>query len=213
MNSLPTLPTPLEQLRTFAQCLDLPIGNKKALDDKVYDKNVRMELINSMITNVVSDNLKSMLPIKLGGGISDYFFNYINHYLKKCVGVVSFDGISRDELLPILTKYAFSTNTVIFLTNELPEEYQFDNLKELFCYDKKSVNVILNWLDDNQEWQSYLSTLKTKEEKDKIERWRRGEYLLSFQAIKLLSNQKKTKNGKKSNFGCWWLVLWMKLEN
>lgn len=202
MNSLPVLPTPLEQLRAFAQCLDLPISNKKVLDDKVYDKNVRMELISSMTTEILN-NLKSMLPIKLGVDISNYFFDYVNHYLKKCVGIVSFDGISRDELLPILTKHAFSTNLVIFLTNELSEEYQFDNLKELFCYDKKSVNIILNWLDDNQEWQSYLSTLKTKEEKDKIERWRRGEYLPSFQAIKLISKQ-KSQEWEKIKF---WLLV------
>lgn len=202
MNSLPVLPTPLEQLRAFAQCLDLPISNKKALDDKVYDKNVRMELISSMTTELLN-NLKSMLPIKLGVDISNYFFDYVNHYLKKCVGIVSFDGISRDELLPILTKHAFSTNLVIFLTNDIPKEYQFDNLRELFCYDKQSVNIILNWLDENQEWQSYLSTLKTKEEKDKIERWRRGEYLPSFQAIKLISKQ-KSQEWEKIKF---WLLV------
>lgn len=188
----PILPTPLEQIRTLAQYFDLPIANKKALDDKVYDKNIRMELMLSMIAETWYEPLKSLLPITLSTTLHNHVRNYIDQYLQKFVGKIAFDCLSRDELMPILTTYYFPASAYIFLVNAIPSKYQFPDIQKLFIYENKSVNVILNWLNDSHVWKKYLSQLEAKEDKDRIERWRRGEYLPSYQAIQLLSKDKKS---------------------
>lgn len=194
MNQQPILPTPLEQIRTLAQYFDLPIKeniNKKALDDKVYDKNIRMELMRSIIAEVWHEPLKAILPTTLATNMHNILLNYFDNYLKNIVGQISFDCLSRDELMPILATYYFPASAYIFLVKAIPSEYQFSDIRQLFIYENKSVNVVLNWLNDSPVWQKYLSQLETKEDKDKIERWRRGEYLPSYQAIKLLSQDKE----------------------
>lgn len=202
MNQQPILPTPLEQVRALAQCFDLQIKekqikeniniNKKALDDKVYDKNISMELIRLIIAEVWYEPLKAILPTTLATNMHHILLNYFYNYLKNIVGQIAFDGLSRDELIPILARYYFSAHAYMFLVNTISSKYQFPDIQQLFIYENKSVNVVLNWLDDNPVWKKYLSQLEKKEDKDKIERWRRGEYLPSYQAIKLLSKDKKS---------------------
>lgn len=189
MNHVPIFPTPLEQLRVIAQYFDLPIPNKKALDDKVHDKNIRLELMWSYISETWYEPLKTLLPEELAETMNRHFCQYISNYLK-IVGDVDVSGVSRKELMDILVKYFFSKEVYLFLMNKIPEQYQFPDVTQLFDFERKSVETVLNWLKDDPTWQEYLSQLDAKEDKDRIERWRRGEYLPSFQAIKLLSKEK-----------------------
>ncbi|MCS4533303.1 ankyrin repeat domain-containing protein [Neisseria montereyensis] len=200
MKSYPIFPTPLEQLRFLAQCFDLPIKNKKALDDKAHDKNVRLELIWSFVDEIWFDQLKALLQPKalmqkdedLAEIMYRYFHEYISDYLKNIVGKTDVSGISRADLMPILIKYFFPYRAYAFLVHTLPEKYHFPEIEKLFSYEIKSVGLVLDWLDDNPTWQKYRAEIKIKEEKDKIERWRRGEFLPSYQAIKLLSKEKNS---------------------
>lgn len=202
MNHLPIFPTPLEQLRVITQYFDLPIPNKKALDDKVHDKNIRLELMWSYISETWYEPLKTLLSEELVETMNHHFCRYISNYLK-IVGNRDVSGISRNELMDILIKYFFPKEVYSFLMNKIPEQYQFPDVTQLFNYKNKSVATVLNWLENDSTWQEYLSQLDTKEDKDKIERWRRGEYLPSFQAIKLLSKE-KTHDWVKIKF---WLLI------
>lgn len=194
MSLKPIFPTPLEQLRFIAQLFDLPIKNKKALDDKVDDKNVRQELMWSFIKETWFEPLEKILPKELAEIMNRYFAQYLFRYLKGVVGQISVDGMSREELIPILAHYYFPTSVYMFLVHKIPNGIPYPRRELLLDYETKSVGMILDWLPNNfPVWQTYLDTLKTKEEKDKIERWKRGEYLPSYQAILLLKPKKLTK--------------------
>lgn len=208
MSLQPIFPTPLEQLRFIAQLFDLPIKNKKALDDKVDDKNVRQELMWSFIKETWFEPLEKILPKELAEIMNRYFAQYLFRYLKGVVGQISVDGMSREELMPILAHYFFSTGAYMFLAHEIPDDMPYPRLELLLDYETKSVGMILDWLNDFPVWQNYLDTLKTKEEKDKIERWKRGEYLPSYQAILLLKPKKLTKK-EQYDWGviAFWLLI------
>lgn len=209
MSLQPIFPTPLEQLRFIAQLFDLPIKNKKALDDKVDDKNVRQELMWSFIKETWFEPLEKILPKELAEIMNRYFAQYLFRYLKGVVGQISVDGMSRDELMPILAHYFFSTGAYMFLAHEIPDDIPYPRLELLLDYETKSVGMILDWLPNNfPVWRTYLGTLQTKEEKDKIERWKRGEYLPSYQAILLLKPKKLTKE-EEYDWGiiAFWLLI------
>lgn len=208
MNHLSIFPTPLEQLRVIAQYFDLTIPNKKALDDKAHDKNMRLELMWSYINDTWYKPLKTLLPDELAESMNRHFCRYISHYLKM-VGDVDVSGVSRKELMDILIKYFFPADIYLFLMDGIPSQYQFPDVIQLFNYERKSVETVLNWLKDDPTWYEYLSQLDKKEDKDRIERWRRGEYLPSFQAIKLLSKE-KTHDWVKIKF---WLLIARALDD
>lgn len=185
-NTKSVFPTVLEQLRYLAKAFDLPIKSlKKELDDSVCNKTMPLKKQQYFIDEVWYKSIKKLLP-NIGGNfnLTQYFEDYL-----ALVGNINVDGLSRDELMPILAKYAFAPITYKLALIHLPKEYNFPDIANLFMQDKRSVETVFGWLENNFYWQSYIKGLD-RDDKNKLGRWKRGEYLYSYTELKSLYDEK-----------------------
>ena len=186
-NTKSLFPTPLENLRFLAQLCDLPVKNKKELDDIVYNKTIHPNKLNRIVNEIWYDNVKELFPDEIVKTTSNAIIHYFHSYLD-LVGEVAVDGLDRDKLQSILISFYFSIVTHQFLIQCIPEKYFFPNIESLIDYKKDSVKTILTHLKENNHlWQEYINKLD-RDEKNKLGRWERGEYLFSYQELKLLGD-------------------------
>lgn len=194
MSELTIFPTPLEQLRYLTQLFDLSFKNsKKSLDDKAHDKNVPWTYIESMIKKVLREPLAAILDNEIALLIERNFKIYLDHYRKDFVASETVTNVSRKELMPILAKYYFPWVIYELFTRYFSlDDTNFGQFAEFFNPDTSSIEFTLSRLDKVGAWQQYYSKMNDKE-KDRIGRWRRGEYLPKPDKIGALNSNDKSK--------------------
>ena len=112
-NTKSLFPTPLENLRFLAQLCDLPVKNKKELDDIVYNKTIHPNKLNRIVNEIWYDNVKEVFPDEIVKTTSNAIIHHFHSYLD-LVGEVAVDGLDRDKLQSILISFYFSSvNKVI----------------------------------------------------------------------------------------------------
>lgn len=199
-NTSSAFPTVLEQLRNLASFFDLPIKkSKKELDELVYNKTIHPKKQQRFINDVWQEPINKLLP-EIGK-----YFTLIEHFsdYQSMVAHISVDGLNRDELIPILAKYYFAPAAYWFIAFRLPEYYRFPDISDLLTLDKYSVETVFNWLEQDPVWQEYITSLD-KDGKDKLNRWKRCEFLYSYQEIIRLGN--KTNKMVWEKIKCWLLI-------
>lgn len=205
MDKLETaFPTIQELIRDLAQLLDLSFVNKKGLDDKIQDSSITKAWLTGYQTEI-DKQLMKILPPEITELIQKYIRNVLDEYLINIVGKIDVEGLHRSEVKKLLTGSYFPYRVSKFLLSDLPEKYQLPDILRFFSPSQTSISVVLECLENKEEWQNYVASLTTKEERTQISRWNRAEYLPSFIA---LVNLRKTKSqiGQIEVF-CFWLFI------
>lgn len=205
MADLTIFPTPLEQLRYLTQLFDLSFkGYKKALDDKAHKKIMTPILIDSCIKKALREPITDKFGSDIALLVERRFRTYLDTYIKDFVASEMVMHLTREEFIAILAKSYFPWVVYELVIRYLPLAYSNKlDFAELFNPNQSSMRFTLSWLDNNRIWQSYVSTLDTKQ-KDKIGRWRRGEYLPSLSDIKNVNDPDKSRDWIIIRF---WLLM------
>lgn len=189
-------PTVLENMRTLMNILDLTLDNveKKKLDDKINEANIRHELFLHFFKIGIQEPINKLLPYDISSEIIAHLKRHFQNYTSNIVRNIDVDGLSREVLVNILNKFYYPITTQFF-TEMIPPHYLKADFNLLWDKDRKSVSTVLEWLENDKNWISYLEYLKSeiraKEELDKFTRWKNGDYLPSYQAILNLGKDNK----------------------
>ncbi len=188
-------PTLLENIRALAQLLNLSADNKKKLDNQVYD-NVRLSLINDILTKNILNPIKDLFP-EMNQPIIGKIQEGLDIYRLEILRNQMVDGLNRNEIISILVKNFYAPFVKEFLYEELPEPYHFPYMDEIFQLENNSISVVMRWLEeqgfDINSFDYYgenSSVDKKKLIQDKIARLKKGDYILSLQELERLKNNK-----------------------
>lgn len=201
-------PIPLEFIRFLNQVLDLPIrekDRKKKLDGAIRDINLIPKELDESLAYFIIQPLKKEISNSIANLLESNLRKMMEEYLKNIVKKIPVDGLSREEIMRALS--SFVAKRCFEFLNNLPEEFRLakQDIVSLFSKNELSVPFILKKMEENLDWFVYCSYLND-EEKKKISRYKSGEYIPSFQAIKLLCGVKELNKSwlKKMMF---WLVI------
>lgn len=199
-------PIPLEFIRFLNQVLDLPIreqDKKKKLDGAIRDINLIQKEFDESLDYFIVQPIKKEISSSIANLLESHFRKIMEDYLQHIVKKIPVDGLSREEIMSVLS--SFIANRCFDILNSLPEEFRLpkQDIISLFNKDKLSVPFILKKMDE--DWVAYYNFLN-HEEKEKFRRYNSGEYLPSFQAIKLLFNVKEL-NRSWLNKMKFWLII------
>lgn len=174
-------PTFFELILIFNKFLDLKpdTQTKKLLDDKRYERNPDLQLVDGLISRAITE------PLVQCTGSSPYIAKTITQAFKdtlsqytKLVARVPADGVTKEQLLSILWNSLFKFNLVSLL-RQFNNQVNGPNLVTWFMKGDRATSVTLDWIEKNEyEWKSYISGLD-KEAKDRIASWKKGTNLPS----------------------------------
>lgn len=180
-------PFPLEIIRSISQLLDTAsFGDKKRLDDRIkhrdlirknYEESLN-EFIKCPLEKILDKELVNIIYKEINAAIDNYVLNIVR--TKK----INMETVDKNSVNKFLCKFYVSIIAFDFI-KKLPQKYKFRNIEALFKIDKSSISTVMEELENDLTWKSYTRTL-SKEENDKLRRWKNSEYLPSFQAIQLL---------------------------
>lgn len=177
-------PTFIELIRTFVGLLDIKHA-QKTLDDKAYDKHVDPRKIKQLISECIQAPLEKRVGIQAAELVFKAFTSMCEDYAG-LVGHLPADGLTRDEMLPILLNRFFKEH-IIQLLNQAHIQLGGPTPVSLFFLSDNAVKVVLDWVKDNDEgWNDYLIALP-KEKRDQLAAWARDSGdIPSSQSIQLL---------------------------
>jgi len=187
-NTLPPYLLPVEIIRSLAKAFDIKFS-KKTLDDHAHNIYFDYRKINQYIDDEIYIKLDQFISHDIAVLISNSIKQVIDLYLKKGVAEIGLVGVVREDSVPLLLETYFS-NLVAQFMNDVHREVNGPTALDLLKGQDKgrSVAVVLDWLARNEpNWNQFVSTL-TKEHKDRIASWYRGDDLPSSQSIKILSS-------------------------
>ncbi|SEH04523.1 ankyrin repeat domain-containing protein [Candidatus Venteria ishoeyi] len=180
---LPPYPTPVEIIRVLSNAFDTKLNNK-TLDDQVSKLDTDYRVIRSLFSDAIEKPLKKYISDKAAQLLAGRLSILISNYLAT-VGKVALDGISRSHSVQLLAKYYFS-NLAAEIVASFVEIIGGPHPVMMVASSDKAVDVTLNWLSSNEKgWNQFLSAC-SKEQKDRIAAWRKGQDLPSLQSIHLM---------------------------
>lgn len=189
-------PTFIEVLRAFTRALDIKYS-KKILDDKAFDRHFDPRLTDTLIEDCLTTPLIKYVGSQASELISGTFKRMIQEY-SKLIAEVAADGITRQEMIPLLLKWFYKDRIAQSLA-EIFSATGGPSPVTLFGSDDNAVEVVLNWISNNETgWKAYHSSL-TKDQRDRLSAWSRGE-LPSSQYIILMSDWSAGSSSDKVNW-------------
>ena len=175
--------TTIEIIRTVANSLNTKLSNK-AIDDAVFKTDIDYREINRLISEGIVDPIRQQVDVNFSEFLDDWIENFIAEYLS-VVASISMDGLSRADGTPILLKYFFP-KYVSTLLHSIHEKVGGPSPTLLLDSKDRAVAVALNWIADHEGgWGQFVQGC-TKEQKDRISAWKRGDDLPTLQYIELL---------------------------
>lgn len=195
-------PTPFEMLRYLLRSFDfkLPEKDKKRLDDlattRVYDPRE----FDIALRKYFSDEAHKYIGPKVTALISECLEQFMSDYLENIVGKIPADGLSRESVLDALIKTGIQDQLVGFVL-ALHEKIGGPHPSLWFSSDSGTIDALFAWLSDHEaHWNLHLSNL-SKERRDMIAAWRKGDALPSAQSLRILTQpdieSKKFQNSKE----------------
>lgn len=185
----PTLP---EILRAILVSMDIKNyqGNESAKEidnlvaKSVYDPREFDEIFNN--------SLGSVLCELLGQEKSQTLIDYINHFLMDYIKIVRFyslEGLTRQEIIPILIK-GIGRKHILNLLSDMCQLVKGPTLQELSQAQTSFVPTVLSWFKkyDEDAWQEFYNQLN-ESGKDRIRAWQSEGNLPTVQQLKLLKQQ------------------------
>jgi hypothetical protein len=175
-------PTYIEIIRALARSFGVKNSNKQ-LDDKAFDKYADACLVSEFETEIVKP-ISTYVDDKLANRVSSYIQKFFDDYTAIIANLYA-DGITRNEMVVILSNSIFAEHILKFYAEELtlisgPSPILF------FSSGNGSVPEVLKWLEDNEpSWKKYIRTMD-KQNRDKIKSWQTQEHIPSIQSIVLL---------------------------
>jgi hypothetical protein len=199
-------PTPFEILRYLLRSFDfkLPEKDKKRLDDlaakRVYDPRE----FDIALKQYFSDVAHKYIGHKATEHISERLARFTGYYLANIAGKIPADGLSRESVLNTLIKTGIQEQLVGFVL-ALHDDIGGPHPSLWFSSETGAVDAIFAWLSDHApHWNSHLANL-SKERRDMIAAWRKGDAVPSAQSLQLLQQPDLTK--KKSQDSIQWDLI------
>jgi hypothetical protein len=184
----PPYATAVEVIRVIANSINTKFSNK-TMDDMALKTDVDYRTINQFIV----DSIQDPIARNAGEGIAEYFGKSAEKLIKDyllTVSSVSFDGVPRGKSITILLENFFHRYAAEFL---LAMQSILGGPKPVFLLDsnERSIKTVLAWIVGNEGgWKQFLQGC-TKEQKDRISTWNRGNDLPTVQYIGLLQTWSK----------------------
>ena len=179
-------PTFGEVIRQIFLAFDIKFSNKE-LDEAALNKFADARLIGKLIKENINDNEVKYINLRMAKFLSVATQLVIDGYLK-CVAIASVDGLTRQQVMPLLMKEVFPFFSCKLMRNLL-DVIGGPSVNQLVSGDLKAVEVVVLWLEEHvEQWQPYLSGLD-KLDKDKIASWKNGNNLPSLISINQLCGE------------------------
>jgi ankyrin repeat protein len=179
----PPYATAIEVIRVVANALNTKFSHK-TLDDMALKADVDFRLIDRLIEQSICEPIAQNSE----GSIADFFAQSAKDSIKSYLAVVSkisLDGVSWEQGIPILLRTVFPQYAANFL---FKVQKTFGGPNPVFLVDsnERSVKVALEWIAEHEGgWGQFVKGL-TKEQKDRISAWKRGDDLPTVQFIGFL---------------------------
>ncbi len=184
-------PTVIEVLRSLANGLDLK-GSHKKLDDELKSKVLDPRKVEQMIRDV-SQPLESIIEGSFLSVVKEHFESVRTSYMS-LVGAVCADGVTREQMLPLLAKY-FWAPRLASLLQDTSERLPGVNPSVFVSLDVNCIQFVIEWARSSiNGWDEFYKAL-SKEEKDRLRIWqaRSDGELPSVTSIKLKGQALKQK--------------------
>lgn len=178
------LPKMVEIIRAFSSVLDtkgIDSSLAKKIDDQSKELSPNHLYIQDFFQKLIQTPLNERIMPELGNWLSNEFNIMLTEY-KALVKSVSFEVVSRSQTIDILAKGFFpnhGANAIAGILRELSI-----NPIEVFQSNPGSATAsAITYLKENNEcWRSYESS-ESKQQRDLIQLWLKGQYIPSFGSI------------------------------
>jgi len=179
-------PSLAEVIRYLANAFDTKCANKK-IDDIVRESITSPAQLNELIDETILLPLESINE-RLAEVVRDLLNDFLDSY-KSLVSSVNVHGLSRDEVMIVLTHWAWEdwiTKLVTYPITHfgMPEGFALRDRS-----DGSMVATVIGLSGTSSSWNKFEESLE-KEEKDRLRTWFKSTHLPSLQYIKLLGNGK-----------------------
>lgn len=182
MNAKKPYPMPAEILRTVSNALDIKC-NKKILDDSAFNPNIPYYKIEVWIEDLAGELEKFNLDFSKK--VEIYLKALMKNYLSNIVGKgVNSNNDNRDEIFHIIAP--FFIDYFIQFVKDIGVE------NDVIGNGQNPISDIINWIEVNEP--NWNKIKFTKDDKDKIYKWKSGEHSPNKQSIKLLACEYKNVN-------------------
>lgn len=181
-------PTVFEVIRFIATSFDTKASNKQ-LDDLARDvfadyREVAPNL-NRLVVEPLSKYVEPIFSKELGAQLGKLLEDYL-----ELVSLKSVDGLTREQILPIIVSHWFVPNAINALKALLAKIPEMPSVFLLLGNSQQALKSVFEWADENvATWCDYVSAL-SKEQKDQLANWRKGKYLPDLQSLHLLVGKK-----------------------
>jgi ankyrin repeat protein len=198
-------PTYIEIVRVLSKCFGVKSSNK-TLDDKAFDKSADFCLVSELIEEVI-------LPISkyLGQDLATRIKSYIRDFFDEYTSITSntyADGISRKQMIDILSNYTFSQKILGSYSKEL-SLVSDPNPILFFSFENNCVPQVLKWIEDKEPgWSKYVERLD-KVNRDKVKSWQNEDHIPSIQSIGLIQSWSKGPLPEQINWVRVRVLLWL----
>lgn len=179
-------PNPYELMRALLRALDIKQSNK-VLDERVTEVNYDHRELNQLIDSSLLTAIEKYIGPDAKELVTELLGLELGNYLR-FVGQVPACGLSRPQMLSILNQ-GLLVSVMCKLASKIEKQFSGPQPVQLFGNDCSAVSTVMNWLDNNLSgWKNYTQHL-SKEDKDRLTAWCRGDDLPSAQSIHLLSQK------------------------
>lgn len=181
----PPFPTAIEVVRVAANAFNTktkPIN--KDIDDMAFNACVDYRFIDRCI----DETIRKPIDQNFMENDSEVFSQSAKELIKDYISIVSsisLDGVTREQSLPILLESLFPKYAADFL---FKAQNIFGGPDPVFLLDSndRSMKTVLGWLTEHEKgWDQFIQGC-TKENKDRISIWEKGDNLPFVQSIDLL---------------------------
>ncbi len=157
----------------------------KVIDDFSRDVFADYRQVEPVLERVLIDPLSKYASPQFANTFSSEIQKILKDYLE-LVSLKSVDGMTREQVLPVLVSHWFVSNGLNALTRMLENIPNMPSAFLLLGNSHSSMKNVLEWASDHIEgWNGCISGL-TKEQKDQLANWRKGKHLPDLQSLHLL---------------------------
>lgn len=186
-----TFVTPLEVVRYIHRFCDFSNNEgKKQLDDRIKNIDLLQSHLDETISKFVIIPLKTVISPNVLNLVEKEIKDSLKFYIEHIVREIQVDGLHRNSVNKLLMKYYVAPRLFLLLKKISENHYKLNSVDELFQKDSRSVSLVMREVKQDLSWMAYLNHSLKNTKGNKFSRWESGEYLPSFQEIKLIGNGK-----------------------
>ncbi|WP_316347313.1 ankyrin repeat domain-containing protein [Desulfuromonas acetoxidans] len=187
-NQCPPFATAVEVIRALANALNTKMSNKK-IDDLAFKLDVDYRDIDQLIKDVIAEPISNQIDESISVFFEGKTCKLVHDYLAE-VSSVSMDGVSRRDSIPLLLT-EFFPRYVSELLHSLHGEIGGPSPASLLDSKESSISIVLQWFERHERgWNDFFRGC-TKEQKDRIWAWKRGDDLPIIQSFDLMQSWSK----------------------